>query len=99
MLKKDNFIYGCILGILAPLAGLLMLKFYKFGMLSFKEVLQFIYHQPGHGLLSAGLSVSLMMNALFFTLYINARKDQTGKGLFVTTVIYGVVILLIKYLS
>jgi hypothetical protein len=99
MLKKDNFIYGCILGILAPIAGLFILKFYKFGMLSFKEVLQFIYYQPGHGLMSAGLSVSLMMNALFFTLYINARKDQTGKGLFVTTVIYGVVILLIKYLS
>ncbi len=99
MLKKDNFIYGCILGILGPVAGLLMLKFYKFGMLSFKEVLQFIYYQPGHGLMSAGLSVSLMVNALFFTLYINARKDQTGKGLFVTTLVYGVVILLIKYLS
>jgi hypothetical protein len=99
MLKKDSFIYGCILGILGPVAGLLMLKFYKFGMLSFKEVLQFIYYQPGHGLMSAGLSVSLMMNALFFTLYINARKDQTGKGLFVTTLVYGVVILLIKYLS
>jgi hypothetical protein len=99
MLKKDNFIYGCILGILGPVVGLLMLKFYKFGMLSFKEVLQFIYYQPGHGLMSAGLSVSLMVNALFFTLYINARKDQTGKGLFVTTLVYGVVILLIKYLS
>jgi hypothetical protein len=36
---------------------------------------------------------------LLFTLYINNRRDQTGKGLFITTVIYGVVILLIKYLS
>jgi hypothetical protein len=99
MFKKDNFIFGCILGIVAPIVGLLLLKFYKFGMLSFKEVLQFIYTQPGHGIMTAGLSVSLMMNAFFFTMYVNNRKDETGKGLFVTTVVYGVVILLIKYLS
>jgi len=99
MFKKDNFIFGCLLGLLAPIAGLILLKYYKFGMLSYKEVLQFIYTQPGHGIMTAGLSVSLMMNALFFTIYVNGRKDQTGKGLFVTTVLYGVVILLIKYLS
>ena len=99
MFKKDNFIFGCVLGVLAPILGLLLLKYYKFGMLSFKEVLQFIYYQPGHGIMTAGLSVSLMMNALFFTIYVNGRKDQTGKGLFVTTVLYGVAILLIKYLS
>jgi hypothetical protein len=99
MFKKDNFIFGCILGIVAPIVGLLLLKFYKFGMLSFKEVLQFIYTQPGHGIMTAGLSVSLMMNAFFFTMYVNNRKDETGKGLFVTTVVYGVVILIIKYLS
>jgi hypothetical protein len=99
MFKKDNFIYGTILGLVAPLAGLLMLKFYKFGMLSFKQVFQFIYLQPGHAIMTAGLSVSLMMNAFFFTFYMNNKRDQTGKGLFLTTVIYGIVILLIKYLS
>ncbi|MEQ1553744.1 MAG: hypothetical protein ABL929_06180 [Ferruginibacter sp.] len=98
MFKKDNFIYGCVLGILAPLVGLLILKYRKFGMLSYKEVFQFLYLQPGHGLITAGLTVSLMMNAILFTFYINNKKDQTGKGLFVTTVIYGVVILSIKYL-
>ena len=99
MFKKDNFIFGCILGLLAPMVGLLLLKYYKFGMLSFKEVVQFIYTQPGHGIMTAGLSVSLMMNAFFFTMYVNNRKDETGKGLFVTTVLYAVFILLIKYLS
>ena len=99
MFKKDNFIYGCTLGIVAPLAGLLILKYYKFGMLTFKEVLQFVYYQPGHGLMTAGLTVSLMMNAFFFTMYINARRDKTAKGIFLTTVLYGIIILLIKYLS
>ena len=99
MFKKDNFIFGCILGFAAPVAGLLLLKFKKFGMLSFKEVLQFMYVQPGHGLITAGLTISLMMNAFFFTMYINAGRDKTSKGIFITTVFYGVIILLIKYLS
>jgi hypothetical protein len=99
MFKKDNFIYGCILGALGPILGLLLLKYYKFGTLSFKEVFQYIYVQPGHGILTAGLSVALMVNAFLFTMYINARRDNTGKGLFLTTVIYGIIILGIKYLS
>lgn len=99
MFKKDNFIFGLILGLIAPVVGLVALKYYKFGMLSFKEVLQFMYLQPGHGLITAGLTVSLMMNAFFFTMYVNNRRDQTAKGIFVTTLVYGVVILLIKYLS
>ncbi|MEO7045809.1 MAG: hypothetical protein ABI091_10925 [Ferruginibacter sp.] len=97
--KKDNFVFGCILGFVAPIVGLLLLKYYKFGMLSFKEVLQFIYYQPGHGIMTAGLSVSLLMNAILFTFYINSRRDKTAKGIFITSVFYGVIILLIKYLS
>ncbi len=99
MLKKDNFIFGIVLGLIAPLVGLLLLKYKKFGMLSFKEVFQLLYTQPGHGLITAALSVSLMMNALFFTLYINSRIDKTAKGIFVATVVYGVIILFVKFLG
>ena len=99
MFKKNNFLFGCILGFLAPVAGLALMKFYKFGVLSFREVLQFMYLQPGHGLITAGLTISLMMNAFFFTMYTNAGCDKTAKGVFFTTVFYGVIILLVKYLS
>jgi hypothetical protein len=99
MFKKDNFIYGSVLGIVGPLGGLLLLKYKKFGVLSFKEVFQLLYTQPGHGLMTAGLSVSLMVNAILFTFYVNNRRDKTGKGLFITTVFYGVVILMIKFLT
>ena len=90
---------GCVIGIIAPLLGLLLLKYYKFGMLNFKEVIQVVYHQPSHAIMTAGLSVSLMMNAILFTLFVNNRKDLLAKGIFITTVLYGVVILLIKYVS
>lgn len=94
--KKDNFWLGLIMGILAPIVGLLLLKNYKFGVFSYKETLQYIFLEPGYKTLSAGLSVSLLLNALLFTLYINAGKDKTAKGIFAFTLVYGLFILLVK---
>ena len=100
MFRKDNFVYGCIIGLMGPVLGMLLLKFYKFPGTPFSEVLHFIFiEQPSHQVLTAGLTVSLMVNAFLFTMYINGKRDKTAKGLFITTVIYGVVILLLKYLS
>ena len=96
ILFKDNTKLGLLLGTIAPLLGLLAFKWYKFGIFSYKEFFQFLYVEPGFRTLSAALSISLLANALFFTLYINAGKDKTAKGIFITTCIYGLVILLIK---
>ncbi len=93
---KDNLKLGLVLGLIAPLGGLLLFKWYKFGIFTFKEFFQFIFLEPGFKTLSAGLSISLLLNALLFTLYINSRKDNTAKGIFITTAVYGLIILLIK---
>ncbi|MEI2748002.1 MAG: hypothetical protein V9E88_04505 [Ferruginibacter sp.] len=94
--KKDNLVFGLILGLIAPIFGFLVFKWYKFGIFTMKEFLQFIYLEPGFRTLSVALSLSLLANALIFTLYINAGKDQTAKGIFGTTALYGLVVLLIK---
>ncbi len=93
---KDNLKLGLVLGLIAPLGGLLLFKWYKFGIFTFKEFFQFIFLEPGFKTLSAGLSISLLLNALLFTFYINSRKDNTAKGIFITTAVYGLIILLIK---
>lgn len=94
--KKDNLTLGLILGIFAPIGGLAIFKWYKFGIFTSKEFFQFIYLEPGFRTLSAGLSLSLLANAVIFTFYINAHKDNTAKGIFITTALYGLIILLIK---
>jgi ABC-type uncharacterized transport system permease subunit len=53
-------------------------------------------NEPGYRTLSAGLSLSLLLNALFFTIFINRRKDQTAKGIFITTLFYGLLVLSVK---
>ncbi len=94
--KKDNLVFGLIIGLIAPILGFLLFKWYKFGVFSMKEFLQFLYLEPGFRTLSVALSLSLLVNAAVFTLYINAGKDQTAKGIFGTTALYGLVVLLIK---
>jgi len=94
--KKDNFKLGLVLGLFAPVLGFMSFKWYKFGIFSMKEFLQFLYVEPSFKTLSAALSISLLANAVVFTFYINSLKDKTAKGIFVTTAVYGFVILLIK---
>ena len=100
ILKKDNRIFGCVIGLIAPIVGMILLKTYEFKGYSISEVVDFILHRDiGHQVLSAGLSVSLLLNALFFTIYSNTNRDKTATGIFITTVVYGVVILLLKTFS
>jgi hypothetical protein len=94
--KKDNLVLGLVLGMVAPLIGLVIFKYYKFEIFTFKEVFQYLFFEPDHRMLSAALSVSLLLNALLFTIYINTSRDRTAVGIFITTVVYGLVILSIK---
>jgi len=43
--------------------------------------------------------LSLLANAVLFTIYINTHRDNTAKGIFLTTVIYGIGILVLKILN
>jgi hypothetical protein len=96
ILKKDSIALGLILGLFAPLLGIVFFKMYKFGVFSFKETFQFMIYEPGFKTLSVALSLSLLLNALLFTIYINTNKDNTAKGIFITTLIYGLIVLSIK---
>lgn len=87
---------GMIMGLIAPLLGLILFKVNKFGVFTFKETFQYMFLEPGFKTLSVGLSLSLLLNALLFTLYINAHKDKTAKGIFATTIVYGAFILIVK---
>ncbi|MEO8769992.1 MAG: hypothetical protein ABI402_07900 [Ferruginibacter sp.] len=95
--KKDNFIFGMIIGLVAPLLGLLLFKVTRFKGFSFKDTFdQMFYNEPSYRTLTVGLSLSLLLSALIFTLYINSGRDKTAKGIFTTTMIYGLIILIIK---
>ena len=93
--KKDNFIFGLALGLVAPIIGFMLFKLYKFNGLTLTEMLQWMKFNPN--LISISISVSLMANAVLFTIYINGHRDKTAKGIFILTVIYAIIAMIFKY--
>ena len=94
--KKDNFVYGLALGFIAPIIGFLIYKYIKFKSLSLMEMFQWMKLNPN--LITVYISVSLMANAILFTIFINGHRDKTAKGIFVLTIIYAVIAMGFKFL-
>ena len=95
--KKDNFVLGLVLGFIAPIIGFILYKFIKFKTLSVSEMFQWLKMNPN--LITVAVSLSLLANAVLFTVYINAHKDKTAKGIFAFTCIYAIGSLLFKFFS
>jgi len=93
--KKDNFVFGLTLGLIAPVIGFMLYKMYKFKSLSLSEMFQWMKLNPS--LISASISVSLLANAILFTIYINGRRDKTAKGIFTVTLIYAIIAMIYKF--
>ncbi len=94
--KKDNFVFGLVLGFIAPAFGFLLYKFVKFRPFTIAEMFQWMRLNPN--LITVFISVSLFANAVLFTIFINGYRDKTAKGIFVLTIIYAVTAMLFKYL-
>jgi len=96
ILKRDNLRLGLILGLLGPVLGLFLVYLLKddFNGLSFPDFLDLFLHD--NRMITSIGALCLLANAILFTFYINTHRDNTAKGIFVTTLIYGIAILILK---
>ena len=95
ILKKDNLKLGILYGLIAPL--LAMCLYYLFVLadkISFSEYMYYL--GTNRSLLTGVSSISLVANANVFTIFVNTHRDKSEKGVFVTTLVYGIAVLLIK---
>jgi uncharacterized Tic20 family protein len=94
ILKKDNLRLGLVLGLFGPVIGLVTIWPLKFDQLTFVEFLE--QFMSNNRMITSIGSLSLLANAVLFTVYVNTDRDETAKGIFVSTVIYGIGILILK---
>jgi hypothetical protein len=96
--KKDNLKFGILLGIIGPMLAMFIYYLWVFSRtISLSEYVYVLGHNKQ--LLTAISSLSLLANAVLFTVYINTHRDKTAKGVFVATLIYGVFVLTYKLVS
>ena len=96
MFKTDNLKTGILLGFLAPVIGMLGYYFIKFRPLnvSLSEFWQLL--MENRGFFTGLTSIALIANAILFTIFINTRRDQAAKGVFVATLVFGITVLVVK---
>ena len=95
--KKDNLRLGLALGLVGPLLGLVVIYFIKFPSYKFREFLE--YFMNDNRLITSIGSLSLLANVVLFTLYVNTHRDNTAKGIFAVTLMYGIGILILKIMN
>jgi hypothetical protein len=97
IVKKDNLKLGIILGLIGPLLGLVIIYAIKFSAVSFGDFIDEFFHN--NKLITSIGSLSLLANVILFTLYVNTHRDNTAKGIFIITLVYGIGILALKLLN
>ena len=96
--KKDNLKLGILIGIVAPVLAMFIYYFWNFSKsMTLSEY--FFMLRRNKSLLTGVSSISLVANALFFTIYINTHRDKTAKGIFAATMAYGIFVLLYKMVA
>ena len=95
--KKDNLRLGLVLGLIGTLLGLVIIYFIKFPSYPFMDFLT--YFMNDNKMITSIGALSLLANVILFTIYINTHRDETAKGIFAVTVIYGIGILILKILN
>jgi hypothetical protein len=92
---KDNYIVGVMVGLLMPFLGFFIFYEWKFNAFGLDEFLDLLNRQKS--ILSAMISISLLINGVVLTIFFQKQKDKIAKGIFFTTCIYAVIAIACKW--
>ncbi len=96
-MKRNVPVFGLLIGLVFPILGILIVSFI-FASMQHVSVGNFLTAMKGsHGSLAKVFSLGLLINIAPFIFYTNRRLDLTARGILIATVLYAVVIILLKY--
>ena len=94
-MKRNVPFFGFVLGALFPLLGFLVMYFIWGHHEAVGEFMHSVMRS--HDLAGKVFSLSLLANLVPFLFFTSRRLDYSARGVFVATMIYVVIIVLIKY--
>jgi hypothetical protein len=95
MMHRDNYILGVLMGLLLPFLGFFGFYEYRFSLFTVQEFLALLNQQKS--LLSAMISISLLINGAVLTYFFQKQQDKTAKGIFFSTCIYAIIAIACKW--
>lgn len=94
-MKRNIPVLGLIIGIIFPMLGMCVMYLVKFTGTPFSDFLHTM--MANHKVAAMVLSLSLLANAIPFIYYTNKRLDLTARGILIATMLYAVLIVLLKF--
>ena len=91
---KDSMLLGLLLGLVIPVLGVMIFYYSKFAAV---DLWQFLQVATKHKVLSPMLSLCAILNLGVFYLFLNKNLYLTARGIILATIIYGVTIVLLKF--
>ena len=91
---KDSVVIGTIVGIICPALGILI-----FYLLNFNDqpLMDFLSESITNKLLSPLLSLCAILNLGIFYLFLQRNKLYSARGVIFSTIIYGLTIVILKF--
>jgi len=94
-LEKDKYILGVMIGLALTFLGFAGFDLWNFSMIPVQTFIDLLASQKS--ILSAMISVSLLLNAAALTFFFQKQIDKTAKGIFFTTCIYAIAAIAAKW--
>ena len=94
MIKKNHFLTGFLSGLLAPVIGFYIYYLIGFRYMGFRS---YIERLSEFGLQAGVISLSLIVNLVVFFYFIRAKADSSAQGVIGATFLYGLLIVILKY--
>lgn len=91
---KDSLLAGSLAGLIGPILGILIFYFYNFAGQNFLDFMQLSAEKR---LLSPLLSLCAVINLGVFYLFIRVDYLSSAKGVILSTFLYGLAIVVIKF--
>ena len=96
MKLKDHLLLGIPAGLIGPIIGILCFYYYKF---SHAPLMEFFNMASEKNLLSPLLSLCAVINLGIFYLFIQANYLYSARGVILSTFVYGLMIIAMKFLN
>ena len=94
-MKRNSLLLGVVLGLIAPMLGMAAYYFLKFyPTYSIADFVGIVLSEKT--ILSALSTFALFANVVLLTIYLNTRRDETAKGIFLISCIYAIAAIVIK---
>ena len=94
-MKRNVPVLGLIIGLLFPLIGILIMYLVKFNGMEMGDFFSTLLRKKD--VAAMVLSLSILINIIPFIFYTNRRLDLTARGILIATMLYAVLIVLLKF--